>query len=692
MCPVLISLAYLADRGYITFGIEREEKETPRPLLDNASKDELAEIEFQIKKEHGQHLTEEQILGFMKAQYVVRHTKAYYAKAGKVRGSSGAVASMLPIIPEPLSVRQATFTSDDSEAELAKRVIRIGFLTPAYACLESSQVAKLKVVRKGPQEPKVSVKFNTVAGTATEGTDFEAISGELVFEEGDTEKELRINIMNDNAYEEDEEFYVQLSEAQVIGDDSNTMSNMRAELAEGHEKATVTIIDDDLPGKIRFKSETMNVEVKEEDFEVAVTVERYDGSSGIIACKYHTEDFKDANEGEDYEKATGKIKMYEHEMSAQIMVPIKASGRYNQEAKFNVVLTDPHCIGTDGKRIPKEGTCTFDKKTDGGEDSCICCISIKGEASEKRDNHFKRLATRIQGSKKARNMYLDQFKDALFKIVDEYDEDYEDDDEDLGPAPKNEEEKEDERAPTWVETIMHIINLPWKLLFALVPPPAYCDGWLTFFGSLLFIALITALVGDMANLFGCSLGLPAEITAITCVALGTSLPDTFASKTAAEMDPFADNSIGNITGSNSVNVFIGLGLSWSLAALWWESTPADKNLIAQAHAGLYTGDDPWLSKFSGYDKGVRENVLKQMGDGDNLTFIVPAGSLGLNLLFFTINAFFAIQHLFARRKKFGGELGGPKRGFMGQYFSGAFLVFQWVIYITASSVVAIMYA
>ena len=35
------------------------------------------------------------------------------------------------------------------------------------------------------------------------------------------------------------------------------------------------------------------------------------------------------------------------------------------------------------------------------------------------------------------------------------------------------------------------------------------------------------------------------------------------------MDDTADNSIGNVTGSNSVNVFLGLGLPWLIAAIYW---------------------------------------------------------------------------------------------------------------------------
>ena len=64
-------------------------------------------------------------------------------------------------------------------------------------------------------------------------------------------------------------------------------------------------------------------------------------------------------------------------------------------------------------------------------------------------------------------------------------------------------------------------------------------------------------------------GLKDEITAVTSVALGTSLPDTFGSKAAAAKEKTADNAIGNVTGSNSVNVFMGLGIPWMIASIYW---------------------------------------------------------------------------------------------------------------------------
>merc|ERR1719359_2372147 len=132
----------------------------------------------------------------------------------------------------------------------------------------------------------------------------------------------------------------------------------------------------------------------------------------------------------------------------------------------------------------------------------------------------------------------------------------------------------------------HIIAFPWKLICAFCPPTDYGGGWVCFFVSLLFIAGITVIIKDFAALFGCCMDVPDLITCITFVALGTSLPDTFASKSAAIQDEHADASIGNVTGSNSVNVFLGLGLPWTMGALYWggrgEDSPYNSKWAARA--------------------------------------------------------------------------------------------------------------
>lgn len=37
---------------------------------------------------------------------------------------------------------------------------------------------------------------------------------------------------------------------------------------------------------------------------------------------------------------------------------------------------------------------------------------------------------------------------------------------------------------------------------------------------------------------------------------------------AACQDKYADASVGNVTGSNAVNVFLGIGVAWSIAAIY----------------------------------------------------------------------------------------------------------------------------
>merc|ERR1712193_34949 len=107
------------------------------------------------------------------------------------------------------------------------------------------------------------------------------------------------------------------------------------------------------------------------------------------------------------------------------------------------------------------------------------------------------------------------------------------------------------------------------------------------------------------------------VNAIGFVALGTSVPDTFASKTAAIEDETADASVGNVTGSNAVNVFLGIGIAWTMAAIYHEA-----------------------------------------GGGK---FIVPVGSLGFSVTVFCIEAGLAIIILLIRRNPaVGGELGVPK--------------------------------
>lgn len=71
---------------------------------------------------------------------------------------------------------------------------------------------------------------------------------------------------------------------------------------------------------------------------------------------------------------------------------------------------------------------------------------------------------------------------------------------------------------------MHFLTVFWKVLFAFVPPTEYWNGWACFFVSILLIGVLTAVTGDLASHFGCTIGLKDTVTAVVFVALGTSVP------------------------------------------------------------------------------------------------------------------------------------------------------------------------
>lgn len=646
--PILVFLAFCADKGYFDTTEDPEACRLKETIPDNVSRDELAQIEQTIRDQHrGVELTSEQVLNIMISKYFTQRSRAYYSHLAR-KGDKRRWSLQIPF-PE-FNVVSAPPTGDCIAEERRLKEVTVGFEFAQYAFLENCGFARLVVERKGgPLECKCSVHWETRDGTATAKDDYESGEGDLVFLPGEDKKELKIKIHDDNAYEENEEFYVDLSDPRIDDD-----PNITAKLSE-NPFVTVVIIDDDDAGTLRFEQEEVEVVEEPNGTEVEIKVLREKGATGTVKCNYKTEDMT-AIAKMDYEHTKGTLVFEPTIQVGVIKVPIMPKGRYSVNASFIVRLTDA------------SNGAVFDKETDGGADSCVCHVVIKGKTNETRINMLKRMESKInsQNALLGHRHWRQQFYDALFKVVDD------DDDDD-----------EEEGGPGTFDYVMHAISLPWKLLFAFVPPTDYCDGWFTFAVSLLMIGLVTALVGDCANLAGDCIGLNPEITAITFVALGTSLPDTFASKTAAAMDPYADASIGNITGSNSVNVFLGLGISWTMAAIYWQSKEINSD---------------WLGKVThpdGIYYDVREDVKKMIDQNDpnaKMVFVAPAGSLWFNLMVFSLNAFAAIQHLWARRRKWGGELGGNKHGVMGQYFSACWLVAQWVIYIGASSIYATVHA
>jgi solute carrier family 8 (sodium/calcium exchanger) len=64
---------------------------------------------------------------------------------------------------------------------------------------------------------------------------------------------------------------------------------------------------------------------------------------------------------------------------------------------------------------------------------------------------------------------------------------------------------------TYEEAFMHFFSLPWKLLFAFIPPSHIGGGWLTFFTGLLAMVGVTYMISELATALGCLLNMCTAI-------------------------------------------------------------------------------------------------------------------------------------------------------------------------------------
>jgi len=99
--------------------------------------------------------------------------------------------------------------------------------------------------------------------------------------------------------------------------------------------------------------------------------------------------------------------------------------------------------------------------------------------------------------------------------------------------------------------------------------------------------------------------------------------------------------VGNVTGSNSVNVFLGLGTPWLIATIYHTA--------------------------------------------NGTTYEVPAGDLSFGVAIYLVTAVITLSVLMLRRFKVGGELGGPTSL---KYGTASLFLMLWFIYVLLSSLKA----
>ncbi|KAA0198330.1 Sodium-calcium exchanger protein 1 [Hyalella azteca] len=189
-----------------------------------------------------------------------------------------------------------------------KDLIRVSFDPGHYTVMENVGTFDVTVVREGG-DPNVMilVDYKTEDGTANAGSDYKAAEGTIVFLPGETQKSFKLEVVDDDVFEEDEHFYVRLSNVRTGSlDGSNGTAGkgpVRMELSAPYV-ATIMILDDDHGGIFNVGEKDIEIVETVGNYELKIT--RYSGARGRVSVPYHTEDGT-AKAGKDYEAVEGEL-------------------------------------------------------------------------------------------------------------------------------------------------------------------------------------------------------------------------------------------------------------------------------------------------------------------------------------------------------------------------------------------------
>ncbi|XP_054051132.1 sodium/calcium exchanger 1 isoform X3 [Rissa tridactyla] len=652
-----------------TLVLEVDEKDQD----DEEARREMARILKELKQKHPDKEIE-QLIELANYQVLSQQQKSrafYRIQATRLMTGAGNILKRHAADQARKAVSMHEVNSEVAEND---PISKLYFEQGTYQCLENCGTVALTIIRRGGDLTNtVYVDFRTEDGTANAGSDYEFTEGTVVFKPGETQKEIRVGIIDDDIFEEDENFLVHLSNVRVSTEasDEGILETSRASTLAclgSPSTATVTIFDDDHAGIFTFEEPVTHVSESVGTMEVKVL--RTSGARGNVIVPYKTIEGSAKGGGEDFEDTCGELEFQNDEIVKFITLRVLDREEYEKECSFFLVLGDPVWL----RRGVKGGFTITGKLWKGkpifrkvqARDHPLPCtvVTIQEENEEKqpltsKEEEERRIAEMgrpVLGEHTKLEIIIEEsyeFKNTVDKLIkktnlalvvgtNSWREQFieaitvsagEDDDDD---------ECGEEKLPSCFDYVMHFLTVFWKVLFAFVPPTDYWNGWACFVVSILMIGLLTAFIGDLASHFGCTIGLKDSVTAVVFVALGTSVPDTFASKVAATQDQYADASIGNVTGSNAVNVFLGIGVAWSIAAIY--------------HAA------------------------------HGQAFQVSPGTLAFSVTLFTIFAFISVGVLlYRRRPEIGGELGGPRTS---KLLTTSLFILLWLLYIFFSSLEA----
>merc|ERR1719278_476950 len=295
-------------------------------------------------------------------------SRAYYRAHAtrKMAGKEDAKKAFSRQLQAEAEEEKAKLSQEEAElaASLEKKddgVCRLMFDPPHYTVMESVGTFEVTIVREGGNmNQAIQVDYKTEDGTASSEGDYIEAVGTLTFGPGETKKTVTLEVLDDDVFEEDEHFYIRISnlrrkdgkpfkEIEVEGEDGRKSMQPCTQMGTPH-MATIMILDDDHSGIFGF--EDSEAEIVESVGTYELEVKRISGARGKVAIPYNTEDGT-AKEGTHYEAQEGEL-MYENEETTKtISIAITDEESYEKSLIMYVEIGEPRHIaeGKEGEGV-----------------------------------------------------------------------------------------------------------------------------------------------------------------------------------------------------------------------------------------------------------------------------------------------------------------------------------------------------
>lgn len=321
--PTTVLTAYIADRRLLIYkylnkdyrmnkrgvivqaegasGTDLELANKEEPYYDNVvdeieeARREYIETLRELRKKNPQcDLREIEVMAHEAILNKTSKSRAFYRVQAtrKMMGSGNVMKKISERAQSDLSEVRAELQRGPITVKAELEACAVCFDPGSYTVMENCGEFEVTVVRKGDPDIEFTVNYCTEDGSAEAGSDYYEASGVLEFAPGDMKKTFSVRVIDDDVFEQDEHFYIRLSDPQ----EPVTLATPRV--------ATVVILDDDHSGIFSFAEKDHDLVESVGTYELKVV--RQSGARGRVIVPYWTEGGT-AKEGKDYEAAKGEL-------------------------------------------------------------------------------------------------------------------------------------------------------------------------------------------------------------------------------------------------------------------------------------------------------------------------------------------------------------------------------------------------